>query len=184
MKRSSFFFVLALLFSLNVYAQNSAVKPASNTTPAKKAKLADVPNLPYEPLYATDFEVASPRYSQMVMQLWKNYDDNTLDLSAPLLDENVEITLSSGTIIKGKKAAMEGIKYHRALFTSVKSQVHAVIPHTNSQNNETTVGIWGSEESIDKDGKKTIALLHEVWFFNQEGRVIRMIQFEQKAPKI
>ena len=184
MKRLSFLFVLALIFSLNSYSQTPGAKPASNTMPAKKAKLADVPDLPYEPLYATDFEVASPRYSKLVMQLWKDYDNNTLDNSASIMDENVEITLSSGTIIKGKKAAMEGVKQHRALFTSVKSQVHAIIPHTNSQNNEITVGIWGSEESTDKDGKTTITLLHEVWFFNADGKVIRMIQFEQKAPKV
>lgn len=169
MKQVSIFSLALLVCTITANAQPSHAQQVSNTK---------------EPIYKMAFNnlsIGNPAYSQLVLQAWKDFDNNTLDNSAHIFADDVLITLPDGTAIKGKDKAMAGIKEYRSQFKSLSSQVHAVTTLKASDvPDREVVSIWGLETAVDKNGATTKTQLNEVWFINKAGKVIEMHQMAAK----
>jgi len=60
------------------------------------------------------------------------------------------------------------------------SIVYGWVPLTSTDVNEDAVCVWGQEEDTYADGKVEKRDLHEVWWFNKEGKISRMRQWAAK----
>ena len=134
---------------------------------------------PYKVTYSADFKIGKPAQATRILELWKDWDDNQLDRHDYFAD-TVSMIFSDGTVMKGKKENLEASKKYRGGFTKVVSTIHACIPLTSNDRKEEAVAIWGKEVNTMADGKEETRDIHEVWWFNKDGKVSSMRQWTAK----
>lgn len=135
--------------------------------------------MPYTATYSSSFTIGKATYAKMILDLWKDWDDNAFDRHDYMAD-TVVMMLSDGTIVKGKTENLEGVKKYRGSMSSAKSILHAWVPLTSTDIKEDVVCVWGQETDTYPDGRVERRDLHEVWWFNKAGKVSRMRQWTAK----
>lgn len=137
----------------------------------------------YSATYSSKFEIGNPAHTTLIMNVWKDWDANTLDNSAKFFADTLVMYSPDGTMTKGKELNLAEAKKYRGKFTTVKSTIQAIISLKSTDRNEDWVAVWGTEEDTDNDGKKTSVALHEVWRFNKDGKIDLMRQYSAKVPE-
>jgi hypothetical protein len=132
---------------------------------------------PYKIIYS-NLGFGKADYSKIILNAWKSYDNNTLDDIAVIISDTIKAILPDGTIIKGKENFMSALKAYRGSFASVVSTVASctTLKSPNVPEEDVTV-IWGTETDTKKDGTVQSVWLHELWFFNPQGKVTTFYQF-------
>lgn len=138
---------------------------------------------PYQATYSSQFAPGTPAHGKMVLDMWKAWDDGALDRQVDWVADTITLHLPNGDVVKGKDAFMTTSKQYRGMFTTMKSTVEAWMTTKSLDRNTDWVLIWGDEESTDKDGKKTVQRLHEVWGINKDGKISYMRQYTAQLPK-
>ncbi|MDB5145607.1 MAG: nuclear transport factor 2 family protein [Mucilaginibacter sp.] len=126
--------------------------------------------------YSSKFTMADPSYSDKVLTLWKDYENNTLDKDIDLISDTVTMILQQGAVVKGKAENLKGVKEFRNSIKDYKVVVEAWMS-IKSDRNENIVLVWGNENFTDKDGKNVQQRVHEVWVFNKAGKISLMMQY-------
>lgn len=175
-----FVFCFALLAGIMFL---SAAQAQTDTTKEKNTKQKADQTGSYTATYSSKFELGNPAYTQTIMSIWKDWDDNALDRSAKMFADTVVMYMADGTMVKGKDQNLAEAKKYRGQFAVVKSTIQAIVSLKSTDRNETWVAIWGTEEDTTKEGKKTSAALHEIWKFNKDGKIDIMRQYHAKVPK-
>lgn len=134
---------------------------------------------PYTANYSSKFAMGNPAHAKMILDLWKDWDDNAFDRHDYMADTLV-MFFPDGTMAKGKKEALEGAKKYRGGMTSAKSSLDAWMPLRSTDKNENWVAVWGSETDTWADGKTETRDIHEIWRINKDGKVDFMKQFTAK----
>jgi hypothetical protein len=174
----------ALIMSVTVIGLSQAQENTKKEKPKAAASTADNSVMPYTVTYSSKFVMGDPANSNLIMALWKDYDDNAFDRHADMFADTAMIFLSDGQVIKGRDNMMAGVKQYRGSIASVKSDVHAIMSLKSVDRNENWVAIWGTEHDTWKDGKTTSVELHEIWRLNKDGKVDVIRQFTRKtAPE-
>lgn len=137
---------------------------------------------PYTATYSSKFVMGNPAHGRMVLDLWKDWDDNAFDRHDYMAD-TLTMYLPDGMVVKGKAANLEGAKKYRGGMTSAKSIIHAWIPLRSTDKNEDWVAIWGTEVDTWPDGKVETRELHEIWQINKDGKIAVMRQFTAKPSQ-
>lgn len=130
----------------------------------------------YKASYSSNFTIGSPEYSDKILMLWKDFENNTLDKHIDMLADTVTMMFADGSVVKGKAENLKNVKEYRGSMQNYKVTLHAWLS-LKSDKNENVVCVWGSEEYTNKAGKQVKAGTHEVWIFNKEGKVGLMMQF-------
>jgi hypothetical protein len=127
--------------------------------------------------YSSSFTMADPSYSDKILTLWKDYENNTLDKHADMISDTVTMLLADGTMVKGKAQNLTGVKEFRGSIKNLKITIDAWMSVKSLDRNENVVCVWGNESFTDKDGKEVSRRLQEVWGFNSAGKVSLMLQY-------
>ena len=138
--------------------------------------------LPYKADYSSSFTAGNAAYAAKVLDMWKDYDDNQFSRHDYFAD-TVTVYLSDGSVTKGKAANLEGVTKYRGGMTSAKSTIHAWVPLHSTDTKDDLVCIWGTEVDTWPDGKTETKGLHEVWWFNKDGKVTMIRQWETKEKE-
>jgi len=133
----------------------------------------------YKASYSSNFKIGDPAYSDKVLALWKDFENNTLDNHLDWFADTVSMTLSNGATIKGKAENLKGAKDFRGSLSNYKVTVDAWMSLKSVDHGDNLVCIWGTEEYTMADGKKVKASLQEVWGFNKDGKISMMLQYAQ-----
>jgi hypothetical protein len=172
-----------LLISFPSFAQEVKVKEDKVKIKNGDAKMKmDVKALPYKAGYSSNFTIGNKAYANMILNVWKDWDENMLDRHDYYAD-SLEVFFADGTTLKGKQASIEAAKKFRSSMTSVKSTIHAWVPLKSMDMNEDVVCIWGNEENTMPDGKIENKEIHEVWWFNKDGKIHEMRQWAASVAK-
>lgn len=143
--------------------------------------LAQSKSSPYTATYSSSFKLGKPAYASMILDLWKDWDDNRFDRHDYFADTLV-MFFSDGSMVKGKAANMEAAKKYRGGMSKVTSMIHAWLPLYSNDKMEDVVCVWGEEENTFPDGKVEKKSLHEVWWFNKDGKISMMRQWTAVPP--
>ena len=165
-----------LIFALSLQAQDTKTK-------IKTKGNAPAMMLPYTAHYSSQFKIGNPAHAEMVLQLWKDYDDNDFGKHAAWFADTMQMISTSGLVTKGKAANMEAIKKYRSSLTSASSTVDAWIPLRSIDKNEDWVAIWGTETDTYADGHTEKSEIHEIWQINKDGKVVFIKQYTGKSPE-
>ena len=134
---------------------------------------------PYKANYSSNFAMGNPAHAKMILNLWKDWDDNAFDRHDYMADTLV-MFFPDGTMAKGKQEALDGAKKYRGGMTSAKSTLDAWMPLRSTDKKEDWVAVWGSETDTWADGKTETRDIHEIWRINKDGKVDWMKQFTAK----
>jgi len=178
--------LLIVLFSLLVlsYPLNTLAQEKTKTKESKqKTKTgAESASYPYTAEYSSHFEIGNPKYSRMILELWKDWDNNQLEMHQDYFSDTITFQSPTGEVAKGKDKVMANGKQYRDMFTNVKSSLEVWIPLRAVDKNQDWVAVWGREEDTDKDGKVTTNMIQEVWGFNKDGKIVFYRQYLAKPP--
>jgi hypothetical protein len=75
---------------------------------------------PYKATYSSDFKIGDPAHAKMILELWKDWDDNAFDRHNYFAD-TVVMFLPDGSVIKGKDSCLAGAKRVRGSMSSATS---------------------------------------------------------------
>ena len=132
----------------------------------------------YTPSYSADFEIGDSKNAQVILELWKDFDNNTLDNHKDAFADSVTFELSDGSVVKGPKdSVLSSMTAYRSGFTAVVSSVDVVIPLKPKDKEESWVCVWGKEIDTHKNNKIDSVYLNENWMFNKDGKIAYMNQF-------
>lgn len=163
----------------------TSTETANDTTTAMIASDATV-TYAYTPTYSANFEIGDSKNAQVILELWKDFDNNTLDNHKDAFADSVTLELSDGSVVKGPKdSVINAMTSYRSGFTAVVSSVTAVIPlkPKDKDKDESWVCVWGKEIDTDKNNKTDSAYLNENWMFNKDGKIAYMSQFRATPAK-
>ena len=143
-----------------------------NSTAQKKAAR-------YKADYSSNFKLGNPAYVAKVLDIWKDWDDNELKRHDYFAD-TVSMWMPDGSVTHGKANNLEMALKIRGSMTSSKSTLHAWVPLYSIDKKDNFVCVWGTEVDTYADGKVEKKELHEVWWFNKDGKVSTMRQWTSK----
>ena len=179
MKHAFTLLAAALLLSLSfsAQAQNQKSKGATQTA------MHDNSDMPYTAMYSSKFQMGNSKYSRMVLEAWKAYDDNALDKVAGSIADTVTAVLPDGTVLKGRDNFLNALKTYRGGFTNATDVVTAWVPVKSLDKGDDIVCIWGTETDTKNDGTTQKMDIHEIWAFNKDGKLFYFHQYAAQAPK-
>jgi len=134
---------------------------------------------PYKAAYTSSFKMGNAAYANKVLELWKDWDDNQLNRHDYFAD-TVVFYLPDGSVTRGKAKNMEMAVKFRGGMSKAVSTIHAWVPLHSTDLGDDVVCIWGTELDTYPDGKEEKRDLHEVWWFNKEGKVSAVRQWASK----
>ena len=176
-------------FSLLLACNNSPKEEVASISPNKDSSTsASTENIsyPYTATYSSKFEIGDPKHAQMILNLWKDWDNGTLANSKNAFADTVSMYFWDGTMMHtSRDSALAAAQKMRNTYSSVKSRVDAFIPLRSTDKNENWVTVWGMETHTDKKGKVDSVNLQETWRINKDGKTDLVYQFASmtKPPK-
>jgi hypothetical protein len=178
--------VLIAGVSLLAACNNGSKEEVSSMAPAKDtANTASAANVSYaySAGYSSKFEIGNAKDAQLIMDLWKDWEDGDLSKSKDRFADTVMLYLADGNTIWGSRDSVIAMSQRfRSTVASVTNKVDAFTPLKSTDKNENWVAVWGKEITTDKKGKVDSTNLHEVWRINKDGKADLMYQFAQKNP--
>ncbi len=177
MKKFLPFIVLLVFVSCNSGTSSTSADSSSvsNTDKSKKEV-----SYPYPIGYSTQFEMGDPEKSKTILDLWKDFDNNTLDHAASSFADTVTMMLSGMETHTSRDSTIASTKAYRGSLGSVTSKVDVVMSVKSTDKNEDWVLVWGTEIHKSKKNITDSVYLHEIWRFNKDGKVDYMEQFSRQ----
>ena len=153
----------------------ASVGPAKDTSATAAAENV---TYPYTAAYSSKFSIGDAKNAQMILRLWKDWDNGDLSKSKDVFADSVEFNFWDGTKMHtSRDSAVAAAQNMRNTYASVSSRVDAFIPLKSTDKDENWVAVWGMETHTDKKGKVDSIDLHEVWRINKDGKTDLVFQF-------
>ena len=138
---------------------------------------------PYDVTYSSQFEKSDDHNSQMVLGLWKDFDNNTLDNSKDKFADTVSMMMPGFEMLGvTRDSALRSTKEYRSMYSKVESRVAAVTALKSTDKNEEWVLVWGTEVHTDKKNVTDSVHLQETWRLNKDGKIDFMFQYMRNTP--
>lgn len=138
---------------------------------------------PYKAVYFSKLVSGSPARAKLILDMWKDCDDNTLNRQLAYIADTIVFALPNGTVIRRKENFVAESQTYRNQFTTVKSTVEAWTPLKSVDRNEDRGAIRGWEEITDKEGKAKTRMIHEIWRINKDGKIDFSRHYTAEKPK-
>ena len=119
----------------------------------------------------------------MVLGLWKDFDNNTIDNSLDKFADTVTMMMP-GFEMAGvtRDSALVSSKEYRSMFSKVTSRISAVMALKRTDKNEEWVLVWGPEVHTNKKNVTDPVQLQETWRLNKDGKIDFMFQYMRNTP--
>ncbi len=177
-----------LLVSACILCVLVACNTATTSTDASKDTMAAATTpsdenvtYPYPVEYSSDFSIGDSKYAQTVLQLWKDFDNNTFDDHKDAFADSVTMDFPDGSTISGTRdSVVASAKAYRGSLKNVVSSIEVVTSLKPKGKDETWVCVWGKEIDTHNNNKVDSVYLQENWMFNKDGKVAYMSQFSAK----
>lgn len=145
------FAVIALFASCKSGTSSDGAAAKTDSAAAKKDSLP----MAYKASYSSSFTISdNAKNEQLVLQSYKDYQDNTLKNGSAYLGDTVTMDFSNGRRVMAPRDGMikEWQKFRDSL-NSVKLDILAVTNLHSTDKNADWVGVWYKEIDTYKNGK-------------------------------
>ena len=174
--------VACFFASCNTGTKTDVTTDSSGMASAKMST-SDPVTLPYPVTYSSQFEKSDDRNSQMILGLWKDFDNNTLDNAKDKFADTVSMLMPGFEMVGvSRDSALASTKSYRSTFASVASRVDAVTALKSTDKNEEWVLVWGTEVHTNNKNVTDSVHLQETWRINKDGKVDYMMQYMRNTP--
>lgn len=176
-------YLIPVLVSCNSANDKDEAKTDSPAIVSTSSATTQQVNYPYSVSYSAQFEKGDDKNAQMVLGLWKEYDNNSFQNVADKFADTVTMLFPGFEMLHvSRDSAIASTKAYRNTFNTVASKVSAVTALKSTDKNENWVLVWGTESHTDKKNVTDSVELHEAWRINKDGRVDYMEQFIRNFP--
>ena len=177
--------ILVSLATLTACTGDDNAKVETATTDSTKTdnmNKTDNLNYPYTANYSSKFEIGDPNNVMTVLQLYKDWDNNTVDNSKDRFADSVILAFSNGTVLSGgRDSVVNAAKQFRNTMGTVTSVPVAWTPLKSTDKGEDWVAVWFTEHRTDAKGKTDSSYYQETWRLNKDGKIDRFYQYEAKT---
>jgi hypothetical protein len=174
MKKMLFIFSIFVVLTA---CKNTTKEPASIENAAQTSSVT----LPFPISYSSDFEIGDKKFAQAILEISKDYDNNTIQNSANKFADSVEFHMPDGTILNGPRdSVLAAVIGARSSLASATDYFYSVVVLKPKGKDETWVSFWEKEVDVTKDGKKDSTFLNDNWKFNKDGKISAIYQFAAK----
>jgi len=173
MKKLTTFILVFLMGLTGVIAQG----------PKKPKKNSVKPVMAYEAEYSSRFSLADDTYTAIVLDLWKDYEENNFVRNVDHFADDIVAELYSGEVVTGKENLLKGAKVARNGVTDFSTKMISYISLRSDDKDENWVAVWGEDSYKDKDGKSVTNAIHEIMRFNKDGKIDFMKQYAVNPGK-
>jgi len=177
--------IICGLVACNGSGSSTSSKDTTSTDTSKMSANTTNTNVTYAyPVaYSSDFSIGDPKYAQMILELWKDFDNNTFDNHKDYFADSVNMDFSGMSVSGTRDSILAMAKASRSRIKSSASSVEVVTTLKPNGKEESWVCVWGKEVDTHNDGKTDSIYLQENWMFNKDGKIAYMSQFQSKpAP--
>jgi len=144
----------------------------------KKPKAKSMkPAMAYEAEYSSKFSIADETYSALVLDLWKDFEENDFERNKDYFAEDLVIALSNGEILNGRDLIINQTKEYRKSIKNYKPTLVSYISLRSDDKDENWVAVWGEDSFTDEQGITVKTDIHEIWRFNKDGKIDFMKQY-------
>ena len=173
--------LLALCFFAACNTATTSSEATADTTAATTATSNENVTYAYPVNYSSDFEIGDAKYAQTVLDLWKDFDNNTFDNHRDAFGDTLRMEFPDGSEMHGPTdSVIAGVKSYRSTLKSVSSSIDAVTTLKPKGKDETWVCVWGKEVDTHKNNKVDSTYYQENWMFNKDGKIAYMSQYSAK----
>ena len=152
-------------------------KPANETKQVAPSKDQTYPIL-------KNISLGNPAYSNIVLRVWKDFENNSMDNSRAYFADNVVGHSSNGDVITGKENMFKTSNDYRNSFKDVKFKIIACTTlKSPGDGDHEIVMIWAESNYTTQDGTIQKVNEQEAWYFNKQGKIDQFYQFAALAPK-
>lgn len=163
---------------------NQNPSTAANVITQNEEAVLPPRNFPYPIIYSSHFKFGSLTHDMILLDLWKYFDNNTLDKGTEVFAEEVRMDFADGTNFIGKRDDFMSImKQQRQTFSSFKSYIDAIVSLKPEGKNESWSCVWGYQTGTTTAGVTSTVLINENWMFNEDGKVSYIRQFSAVPQK-
>ncbi len=182
MKKILIFGAVAMLAACNSSKDDEAkIESMKSETDSTSTKMDNL-NYPYTAGYSSKFEIGDPNHSLTILNLYKDWDNNTLDNSKNNFADSAILAFSDGTVLSGSRdSVFNAVKKIRNTMGTITSVPIAWTPLRNIDSSENWVLVWFTELRTAANGKKDSSYYQETWRLNKDGKVDRFYQYEAKT---
>lgn len=174
-------YILCVLVACNTATNSSNTN--DTTAMADTTAMTESVNYAYPVAYSSDFTIGDSKYAQTVLELWKDFDNNTFDNHKDAFADSVAMDFADGSSIKSTRdSVVNSAKAYRSGLKNVASSIDVVTTLKPQGKDETWVCVWGTEVDTHNGGKVDSVYLQENWMFNKDGKIAYMSQYAQKPP--
>ncbi|HTD39085.1 MAG TPA: hypothetical protein VK671_00595 [Mucilaginibacter sp.] len=141
----------------------------SETKPADTATKTDSVVMPLKASYSSSFTISdNAKNEQLVLQSYKDWEDNNLKNAPAYLADTVTMDFSSGRhLMATRDGIVKDWQNFRDSLTSVKLDILAVINLHSTDKNSDWVSVWYKETDTYKTGKVDSA------FYQDDNRMVK-----------
>ncbi|MFT3702071.1 MAG: hypothetical protein QM802_06865 [Agriterribacter sp.] len=174
MTKFASFIILIAFISCNSQTTTATTdsSPVSKTDTSKKEV-----TYPYTMGYSSQFEFIDPEKGKMVLNMWKDFDNNSLDNSKDKFADTVSLQFPGMKLRSTRDSIIAVTKSYRGLYNAVASNVDVVMSVRSTDKKGDWVLVWGREIKTDKKNITDTTELHEVWGLNKEGKIEAIEQY-------
>ncbi len=146
-------------------------------------KMSSTQTLSYPtPIEYSKFEMGDQKNTQAILDIWKDFDSNTLANSSDKFADSVTVLFSGMESTTSRDSTLASISQYRGMFNQVNSRIDAIMPIKSTDHNQDMVLVWGTEVHTDKNNKTDSVHLHETWMLDKDGKVNVIMQYQRMAP--
>ena len=154
-----------MLFAVFVFAMIAACsneKKKDDKTGDDK-KMSDNISLPYKADYS-DFKMGDPKYTKMVLDFYKIFEENRMDDGKAILADTVAVSFADGNKFMGTADSLIALgKQVRGSYSAYKITIDACMAVHANDKNEDWVLIWDRSYFTDQKGKSDSLGGHAYW---------------------
>ena len=172
------------VFTVSLLSCTDSTTKTDDTLTASAELKANTPSNMYgfTPTYSASFVMDSPKNTETVLALWRDWNDGDLSKSRVHFADSVSLFMADGTSMSGPTdTIMKNMQNFRSSFKSMDAIVDAIFATKSTDKDENWVAIWGVEMPTDMNGKKDTVSIQETWRFNKAGKVDLMFQATRKG---
>ena len=139
------------------------------------------PILTYKAAYSSSYEMTNNKYSAVIMNIWKEFGNNNFSNFPGYFADTVQLQKLTGEY-KGSRDNFIGIlSANRGRYKAFDTKIDVIFSLRSTDKKSDWVSVYGYEYTEDNNGKRDTTNLHELWKFNEKGKVSFISQYARKS---
>jgi hypothetical protein len=159
------------LYILLLFVLSCGRKPSGTET-----KPAEV-YYPFAPRKDVDFEKGDKNFANIVLNIWRGYSSGNVKGYRKYFADSLKLVFNDKVITGRSDSVLNIYQDRRNKLSTLQAHIDYWQPVFEKEKQEDWVLLWVTHEGTKPDKKMDSYSIHQVWKFNQEGKIFLMQEY-------